>query len=294
MGNIMSKTYRKITKFLPEPIRQQYRKFKNPFNRFKRRLGSYFDDTKIYLVSYPCSGRTWLRVLIGKTLCDRFSIDEKLMLDTPTLTQKVGIPKSTYTHDCSLVEDYFYYFSDEVFFDITRFLGKKVILLIRDPRDVMVSYYSHLSKRDEKYDGTISEFVRDKKVGIEKLLAFNNLWLENKHLLQDLLIIQYEDLRKESAEVLSKIIAFMEVKNCSNDIIENAIEFASFDNMKKLEKMNYWKDHSRANILQPRTSKPDSSKVRKGKVGGFSDSLSAEDIEFIDRLITEFNFSFYQ
>ena len=294
MSNIISKTSREITKFLPEPTRQRYRKFKNPFNRFKRHLGSYFDDTELYLVSYPCSGRTWLRVLIGKTLCDHFSIDEKLMLDTPTLTQRVGIPKSTYTHDCSLVEDYFYYFANEVFFDKIRFSGKKVILLIRDPRDVMVSYYSHLAKRDEKYDGTISEFIHDKKVGIKKLLAFNNLWLENKHLLKDLLIIQYEDLRQETAEILSKMISFMEVNDCSNDIIENAIEFASFDNMKKLEQMNYWKDHSRANILQPRSSKPDSSKVRKGKVGGFSDSLNAKDIEFIDQSIAEFNFSFYQ
>jgi hypothetical protein len=294
MYNRIRKKVRIIAGFLPETVKNQYRKLKNPLNQYKRRLSSYFDDTELYLISYPCSGRTWLRVLIGKLLCDHFSLDEKLMLDTPNLTQKAGILKSMYTHDCSLVEDYYYYVANEVFFDKARFSGKKVILLVRDPRDVMVSYYSHLSKRDKKYKGSISEFIRDEKVGIKKLLAFNNLWIDNQHFLKELLIIKYEDIRRETAINLKKVISFMEVEDFSQNVLDKSIEFASFENMKKLEKINFWKDYSRANILQPRTSNPEGSKVRQGKVGDFANTLSEEDIKFINDSIVEFNCLLYQ
>ncbi len=289
-----SKMTRKIGKFFSESVKQRYRSLKNPFNKYKRRISSYFDDSELYLVSYPCSGRTWLRVMIGKLLCEHFSLDEKIMMDTPEITKKVGLLKTMYTHDCSLVEDHYYYMADEIFFDKARFSGKKVILVIRDPRDVMVSYYSHLVKRDNKFEGSISEFIRDEKVGIKKLLKFNNLWLDNQGLLKELLIIKYEEVRKDPSQNLSKIISFMGVKDFSQNLVDNAVEFAGFENMKKLEQMNYWKDHAYANILRPRNSNPDASKVRKAKVGGFAESLSNEDVEFIDHSIAEFNGSLYQ
>jgi Sulfotransferase domain len=293
MSNKFKHIYRHFSNVIPVAIKQPFRKSKIPFNRLNRRLSAYFDDSDLYLVSYPCSGRTWLRVLIGKALCDRFELDQTIMLDTPHLTETAGILKTMYTHDCSLVEDYYFYLSDDVFFDKARFSKKKIILLVRDPKDVIVSYYSHIAKRDGKYDGSISDFIRDDKFGIEKLLRFYNIWFENQHLLKDFLLITYEEIRAEPAKNLNKILAFMGVEDIQSEILENAVQFASFDNMQQLEKKNFFENYASAGILKPRSSNPESSKVRKGKIGGYSDHLSNEDIEFINKSILEIGCPLY-
>jgi len=33
---------------------------------------------KVYIISYPKSGRAWLRMLLGKALCEQFSLGEKI------------------------------------------------------------------------------------------------------------------------------------------------------------------------------------------------------------------------
>lgn len=294
MSNIFKKIYRNLLNIFPGPVKHPFKKLKTPFNRLNRRLSAYFDDSELYLVSYPCSGRTWLRVLIGKSLCDQFDLDQqKLMLDTPNLTEAAGILKTIYTHDCSLVEDYYYYSSKEVFLDKVRFSKKKIILLVREPKDVIVSYYSHIAKRDGKYDGSISAFIRDDKFGIEKLLRFYNIWFENRHLLKDLLVIGYEEIRKDPSKNLKKILEFMGAEDIQPEIIENAVAFASFDNMKQLEKESFFENYACAGILKPRSSNPESSKVRQGKVGGYSDHLNNEDIEFINKTILEIGCPLY-
>ena len=39
----------------------------------------------LVIISYPKTGRTWLRMLVGKYLCDKYSLDEAAILETPRL-----------------------------------------------------------------------------------------------------------------------------------------------------------------------------------------------------------------
>lgn len=52
---------------------------------------------------------------------------------------------------------------------------------MRDPRDVMVSMYLHLTKRGFKtgatFEGSISEMIRDPRFGIEAIVDTQNFWL---------------------------------------------------------------------------------------------------------------------
>jgi len=60
-------------------------------------------------------------------------------------------------------------------------------------------------------------------------------------------------------------------------IFEEALEFSRFENMQKLEAAGVFD----SKILHPGDAHdPESFKVRRGKVGGYREYLSAEDLEY--------------
>ena len=128
-------------------------------------------EPRVYVVSFPKSGRTWLRVLIGKAIFDRFRLSRKeLILDTYKLTNLVGVHPTRLTHDDTATMQGTT--SDRLESCKERYRGKRVLFVIREPRDVVVSCYFQASKRERIYDGTISEFLHDPKYGIKKVARF--------------------------------------------------------------------------------------------------------------------------
>lgn len=291
MFSISSQTLGKeIKKKLPLPLKKTAKPIKKFFALCKDRIEAFQDDTEVYIVSYPNSGRTWLRVLLGKALCEHFNYDDKQMVDTRNLTQALNVLTTKFTHDCSLVDSSKSYTVDNLSFDFMRYRNKKIVLLIRDPRDLMVSYFFQQSKRDSQYQGSISDFIRDPMFGVNKLVRFNQMWFNHRQYLADMLLITYEDLRTDTSTNLKKILEFINVSNISKKVLDKSVEFASLNNMRKLEEQNYWQEHSRGyNLLAKDISDKESYKSRRGKVGGYSDYLNLSDIQYINHVLTEEN-----
>ena len=242
---------------------------------------------KVYIISHPKCGRTWLRVLLGKILCEQYKLDEKDLLNTIRLTVKAGIPGVNWTHEHSgdlgagsWTGNRFVKFAK----DKSIFANKKVIFLIREPKDVMVSFYFHKTKRASKIDfqGSISDFIRSRRLGIQKLINFYNTWHKNQNVPEDFLLLRYEDLHTNTYETVKSVLSFIGLDDIQDRVIYNAIEFASFSNMKKMESSQAIE----SSILQPGDSQDQNSyKVRKGKVGGYTEHLTEEDIDYIDKVI---------
>jgi Sulfotransferase domain len=94
---------------------------------------------RVSIVSFPKSGRTWLRVLIGKALCEQAGLDDQQIFDKDKLAEATGLPKINYTHEDSGNSGRKHY--QELETDKSKYKQRKVIMLMRDPRDVLVSYY---------------------------------------------------------------------------------------------------------------------------------------------------------
>src|SRR5258705_13162287 len=105
----------------------------------------------LQIVSFPKSGRTWLRV----------------MLDD------VGA-KAGFTHDGSDHQLRQPLAALEA--DKSRYKGASVLLLVRDPRDTAVSGYFQVTRRLKISDATVSDVLRDERHGIKKICHFNLLW----------------------------------------------------------------------------------------------------------------------
>jgi hypothetical protein len=244
------------------------------------RLG--LDDSQVAIISYPKSGRTWLRALIGKAICQHYSIGEDLLLFTYTLTRNASVLSTSFTHDGSELLTRTPYRQMSV--DRSRRRRQKVLFIVRDPRDVLVSCYFQAVKRINVFDGTISEFIRDDRFGIKKYMHFLNIWHLNQEVPREFLLLTYESMHMATEDILRQTLDFMGASVVPDETIQQAVQFASFDNLRSMEQSKQYK----IDWMQPGdVNDPESYKVRRGKIGGYVDYLSSDDIAYVDRTVDE-------
>ncbi len=250
--------------------------------------------TKNAVVSYRKSGHTWVRVMLAKVLSLAYGI-EKLDMDLVKMARgRPDIPKIAIVHSLGLGWGIYpidwrklkftsiYSRSEKV--KIGHLFNKKrMVFLVRDPRDVVVSLYFELTKRHSFYNGSLEQFIRE-KYALKKIVNYMNLWyIEMQRRPQHFMLLRYEDMQKDTARELRRVVDFFGLKNVSDDIIMNAVEFGSIGNMRKLETQDAFTD-SRLRPLNKNDT--ESYKVRKGKVGGYKDYLGEEDIHYMEEYIT--------
>ena len=247
----------------------------------------------VAVVSFGKSGRTWLRVMISRYYQLLHDIPEGVLLGFENYHRRDrAIPKIFFTHD-NYIKDYTGEFDNKA-----SFYGKKVVLLVRNPKDIAVSQYFQwqhrmrpAKKKLNQYpphgaDVPAYDFVMNENVGLPGIIDYLNLWSRESERVEDLLIIRYEDMRTDPAAVLSRVMEFMNGAPAKRDAIDDAVEYASVENMRKLEeKSTFWLAGSR---MRPgKKGDPNSYKVRRAKVGGYKDYFSDEEIARIDGLVAE-------
>ncbi len=246
-------------------------------------------DADVYIISYPKSGRTWLRVLLGKALCLKYGLPDGLMLDTYRLTAAAGILRTHFVHDLSEILAAISYHHLPT--DKTEYAAKKVIFVVREIGDVLVSSYFQATRRTNKFRGPLSDFIRSDKFGIKKVVTFYNIWHRNRHVPRDFLLLSYEEIHANAEAALAEALCFMGVDEIDPHMLKEAVAFASFDNMKKMEADGYFQD---ARMRPADVSDEESFKVRKGIAGGYKAYLSEVDIQYIDRTVEEIGCPFVQ
>ncbi len=245
-----------------------------------RKAVFFWERPEIYLISYPKTGRTWLRALIGKSLSLTYKLPEKRILNTEYMSMAAHLHHTVVTHDGAEMLARKNY--QELNADKSHYKNKKVILLSRDVRDTLVSAYFQATKRIKVFDGTISAFIRSEQYGAVKILTFYKQWFEARTTPREFLFLRYEHLHTTPQSALRDVLTFLGMQNPSPEVIQSAIDYASFDNLKKAEAENRFSSRI---LSSTDGSDPQSAKVREGKVGKYAKYLTEEDIQYIDDLI---------
>jgi len=237
---------------------------------------------EVVVLSAPKSGRTWIRTFLCAYLCKRYGLEFTLQ---PGRYDHPGFPRVIFSHDR------FEHWTKGNRWD--RLRGKylvprrelrraKIILLVRDPRDCFVSLYLQMTRRDPSADEalrqmSVSDLLRDKRFGIRGIVRAMNDWLEEFSGRKDFTIVRYEALRASPAEHFRDLLAVVGETTQDMSIFQEALEFSRFENMQKLEAAGVFD----SKILHPGDVRdPESFKVRRGKVGGYREYLSAEDSKY--------------
>jgi len=237
-----------------------------------------FRRANALVVSVPKSGRTWVRVLVHHYLSEIEKIP--FVLDGTEL-QSRGLPNLIFTHDL------WEHLTTRSFKDRLRgkYLipeglcrRKPILLLARDPRDVIVSLYFQLTKRTIQFQGTLSEMVRDETYGIHLIVEVMNAWLALWARQNNFKLLRYEDCRSHPSETFGSMIRFMGFA-MDHGALERSIEFASFENMKQMETQGRFQ----SGVLRVKDSADvEAFKVRRGIVGGYGEYLNSADLTYVE------------
>lgn len=256
-------------------------------------------NNPVWVVSFMKCGRTWLRVMLGKALQLNSGIQEPDILRLADSKEKCpDLPLISFIH-----EDAAHWKKpEELTTSEDHYRFKKVIFLVRDPRDVVVSLYFEKNKRlrsyinGEKlehsafagrikpYEGDLHTFLYERVGSFDTILKYYNIWENNRHIPEQFLLVRYEDMHQNPQKELRRVLNFLGMRSVSDEVIATAVKFASFNSMHSMEE----DDEFDANRLRPGNKKDSESyKTRKGKIGGFVDYLNDKDIRWLNRKIRD-------
>ncbi|MBI3159821.1 MAG: sulfotransferase domain-containing protein [Chloroflexi bacterium] len=259
-------------------------------------------EEKVYLVSYPKSGRTWLRVLLSRYKQLLLGVEDfELKLhasysETPLVTRQYifSHADSAYTADQAgwpqkIADRLGWLGRVEYPFSLERFRGAGVIFLVRDPRDVTVSDYHQQVKRSKEVPPMpLSRFIRSRLFGVRRPVAFLNYIAhqraEFKHM-----FTHYEDLHRDPTGELTRMLEFAGLP-LRPELVQESVDYARFENMRKMEA----KGGHGVKLAPADHSDRDTYKTRKGRIGSFREELTGKDIRAINAIIQDELDGFFQ
>ncbi len=182
-------------------------------------------DDDLFLVSYPKSGNTWMRFLLANLMridlegFDAEPIDfnsavqyvpeYELHTDAVDAAARPRILKSHTEYDASF---------------------PRVVYLVRDPRDVYVSYYHYLRKRlPEGF--TLNDFLQKQDLHPCHWHEHVTGWIDQPNVLT----IRYEDMLADTAMQVHNLVAYWRQRGFTDEQIDVAVSRSSFNNMKQIE-----------------------------------------------------------
>ncbi|MBN2547547.1 MAG: sulfotransferase domain-containing protein [Anaerolineales bacterium] len=263
-------------------------------------------NTDVYLISYPKCGRTWLRLMVGRAIAQHYGLPETEDVLFIRWKKRVhpAVPHITVVHDDRPMLKT----PEELGRTKKKYQQKKVIFLVRDPRDVIVSSYFEMSKRglifgenlyearQPVFSGSVSEFINQRVGGFDTLLEYYNIWAENRSLPRDFLLVRYEDMKTDPGKELHRVLVFLGLGQITPTEIDEAVAFASFDRMRKMEaegRLITGQPSSDGGALSSGILKPgdrsdqESYKTRRGETHGYVRYLDAQEIDQLNQKMSQ-------
>lgn len=191
-------------------------------------------DDDVFIVSYPKSGNTWVRFILGALIfseridwrnMDFIVPDIYRMTDKELLrTRRPRFLKSHSSYD-------------------KRY--KKIVYIVRNPEKVAISYFYYMLKFKRRgyseNSESLNKFLLDFMAG--SIDDFGNWdinvrsWLHSPQANnEDLIICKYEDLVNDPGNQVRRILEFLGIQRSDEEIFW-ALDWASKDNMHRLEEM---------------------------------------------------------
>lgn len=223
-------------------------------------------DTKeqdVFIAGFPKSGNTWMQNLVTGILLDSTSFRI-----TPKMVSEI-VP------DVHAKKYYKRLRSAMVFktHDMPNERMKRVIHLVRDGRDAMLSYHKMEVNRDQNYKFSLEDMIKEGKgVYPAKWNAHTRAWLNNPYN-AELITITYEDLLNEPSSAMVKIAKFLNIEMSENRLID--IYEANHISILRKKVVEYGWDYDY--VYKHKTSE---SFFRKGTSGSYESEMDTDLTNF--------------
>jgi hypothetical protein len=248
----------------------------NPWLRTALLWGRHhgFRPNAVFLCEYPKSGGTWLRFML-----------HEILTTEPSEFRNVN-------HASRMVG--YHFRAPDVLPGGGRLIAThetwrpayhKVLYLVRDVRDVALSHYRrewHMGVVSTTFDAFLLCLMNGpKRHG--SWPAHVASYLDSGLARTDrFLLLRFEDLRRNTAEVLTRIVDFLGARP-DREAINRAVQNNSLEAMRAKEDRVHALD-VRVRMSPPGSSREEGRFVHKGEVEGWRRKLSAAQLDLIERL----------
>jgi hypothetical protein len=243
------------------------------------------DVRTLFIASYPKSGTTWMQAVV-------FHILSRGQLPLQHISQYspfYEIDKTWNDADDNVLDMYtanhkllgWRVFNTHLLPSMIPTTDSKVIYVIRNGRDVAVSFYHHLS--NQIGDGGISQELKeflvewtDGSLPFGSWLSHLRSWLRAAEISQNILLIRYEEMKNDLSTSITKIASFLG-ENLSENRLAELSSLLSFHSMKENKQLYepisvQWKEGFEF--------------LRKGEVGDSSAHFYAEEELLIEGMLS--------
>lgn len=246
------------------------------------------------VIVHPKSGGTWFRVMMSRVYQKKYGLDARRLVKSDEFQRaRPELPRFVISNG-----HYSYEAAVGHVLDNQGLQNRHLIFMARHPCDVAVSWYIQFTQRISaaKRELILSQmkkpidhrnisrwdFVMNPEIGLPALIEYHNDWARFVSR-NNGLIVRYEDLRHAPETHLKKTMSHLG-EHAGDDMIAEAVQFASFDNLRKLETQSYFKS---AGMRMIKRDDPGTYKVRRGKVGGYRQDFTADQAQQMADMVRE-------
>lgn len=234
---------------------------------WRRKFVRSVRPTDVFLVTYPKSGTMW----VGFLLANIIHGTQSPSLNLRTYLKYIPDINKLYYGNGDLSE---YsntpdprFFSTHAPYD-PAFL--RVIYVMRDPRDVMVSYWYHTKLMKPSFDLSLEDFIVSDDQWPSLWHEHVSEWVLNRH--ESVFVVKYEDLKADTFSATKKMLEFINYP-FDEQILLYAVEMSKFEKMKSLEE-KYGSGRLEDTLK---------GFVRKGESGSWRDEISPDALAALEK-----------
>lgn len=248
------------------------------------------------IVSFPKTGYTWLSSMLRQIIVDAYGrptadLGKVFVHDhrpSQVLSLPHGIPLIYHNHFITKAPAPPHL--ENMIAWLTPFRHKPMLVLFRDVKDVLVSYYMETVFREERpyFTGTVDEFVMSDNYGAKKFVLYHNALAQFRRTSRaPLLITHYEDLWSDTAETLKRTALFLGIGNTTDATINRAVETWSLTNMRRMEETATPETALVPDLHVPVSGRDEGRRARIGGSGNWRRHLSAEVAAWADDYVAQ-------
>lgn len=250
---------------------KNYKFFKIKYFSFYRKFG--LKSNQYYLVSFPKSGNTWLRIILSNILsgekeCKIFLNEiQSFIPDSHIRTQlfDAGKPGSIFSN-----LKFQFVKSHEPYSKFYK--GKNVIYIVRDGRDVVNSYYHYLNARSEKIVKIQDLIMKSDKFDFGSWNNHIESWYNGEH--GKFILVRYENLLQNTENEIKRLLNSINFE-VPEEVIKKAIKNSAFKKLRSLE--------NKEGVVYKNKLRNKSNKFfRKGISGDWKNSFTKQDLKYFN------------